>query len=395
MTNIGAGIRSTFIDGENRTRIFDVHAHASLSLSNVSLETGKADFDADSGHSHGGAIHNHGTLRLEQVSVINSTSTSPGATWGGGGITNAAGADATLVNVTVAANSTNAQGGGIENKGNLWLLYTTIADNTAPAASCIGPHRPRTLPHVAWRPPLPCEQNHGGGLYLAAGSQTFVADTIVADNRGHDCQGPGAVTSRGGNVQDDGSCPFRHATDRKGDPGFDPTAVGPPRWYPLLPTSPAIDVPTTVMCIPGALGDIIRATRPQDGDGNGVALCDSGSSELAVGAFSMLSINNARGPEGQRGSQKMRFTVSLSTARKYTIKVRAATRDRTARAGRDYFAKSTTLVFKPRQRRKTFTVAVIGDRIREKNETLAVHLSAPKGARVAGANATGTIVDDD
>jgi len=57
--------------------------------------------------------------------------------------------------------------------------------------------------------------------------------------------------------------------------------------------------------------------------------------------------------------------------------------------------KSTTLVFKPRQRRKTFTVAVIGDRIREKNETLAVHLSAPKGARVAGANATGTIVDDD
>jgi hypothetical protein len=31
-----------------------------------------------------------------------------------------------------------------------------------------------------------------------------------------------------------------------------------------------------------------------------------------VGAFSMLSINNARGPEGRRGSNKIRFTVSLT-----------------------------------------------------------------------------------
>ena len=90
-----------------------------------------------------------------------------------------------------------------------------------------------------------------------------------------------------------------------------------------------------------------------------VTLCDSGSSELAVGAFSMLSISNARTREGwRRGSKKIRFTVSLSASPKHTIKV-------------------------------------IGDREREKNEAFTVHLSVPKGARIADADATGTIVNDD
>ena len=40
-------------------------------------------------------------------------------------------------------------------------------------------------------------------------------------------------------------------------------------------------------------------------------------------------------------------------------------------------------------------LAVIGDRNREKDETFAVHLSIPKGARIAEGDATGTIVNDD
>jgi len=115
-------------------------------------------------------------------------------------------------------------------------------------------------------------------------STTFVADTIVAKNgRGHDCAGPGPVTSSGGNVQGDGSCPFNHATDRTGDPGFDPGALGPPRWFPLLPTSPAVDVPTTLICGVGpATVDIRGAARPQgsDPDNDGFLNCDSGSFEL-------------------------------------------------------------------------------------------------------------------
>ena len=131
---------------------------------------------------------------------------------------------------------------------------------------------------------LHCVLWQGGGIFLAAGSTTFVADTIVAKNgRGHDCAGPGSVTSSGGNVQGDGSCPFNHATDRTGDPGFDPGALGPPRWFPLLPTSPAVDVPTTLICGVGpATVDIRGAVRPQGGDpdNDGFLNCDSGSFEL-------------------------------------------------------------------------------------------------------------------
>jgi hypothetical protein len=149
--------------------------------------------------------------------------------------------------------------------------------------------------------------------------------------------------------------------------------------------------------LPGVLTDIIKTDRPQgtDRNGDGFVDCDSGSFELVPGAISMLSISNARIREGQRARKKIRFTVSLSASPKHTVTVRAATRDGTARAGFDYVAKRVTLVFKPHQRHKTFTVAVIGDRNREKNETFAVDLSTVQGARTADAGATATIVNDD
>ena len=76
----------TVIDGMNAVRIFDVHQGAFLRLRGVTLQNGKADYDDKSHHSHGGAIHNHGTLSLDRVAVVNSTSS---GTWGGGGLTNA------------------------------------------------------------------------------------------------------------------------------------------------------------------------------------------------------------------------------------------------------------------------------------------------------------------
>ena len=262
---IGAGVDNTRIDGMNTNRIFDVGVHGTLSLTDVTLQDGKADFDGDTGHSHGGAIHNHGTLYLERVAVTNSTSTSTSRTWGGGGITNAPGAVAQLLNVTIAGNSTDAQGGGIENKGTLRMLYVTITNNSAPGPSCIGTHPP-VRGRGTRAPPPPCQATHGGGIFFATGSTTSVADTIVAKNpSGRDCTGPGSVTSRGGNLQGDGRCPFNGATDRNGDPRFDFAHLGPPLFYPLLATSPALDVPTTVLCIPGVLSDIRGVDRPQDG----------------------------------------------------------------------------------------------------------------------------------
>lgn len=78
-----------------------------------------------------------------------------------------------------------------------------------------------------------------------------------------------------------------------------------------------------------------------------------------------------------------------------SVKAHATTRDGTARAASDHLAESAALVFKPRQRHKTFTVGVIGDQERERNETFSGHLSAAKGARVTDAETASTIVNDD
>ena len=72
----------------------------------------------------------------------------------------------------------------------------------------------------------------------------------------------------------------------------------------------------------------------------------------------------------------MRFAVSLSRAAKKVVTVRAATADRTARAGADYRKKSAKLRFAPGQTKKSFLVRVLRDTRAERTETLKVKLSS-------------------
>jgi hypothetical protein len=237
------------IDGTGTHRIFDVHVGGTLSLTKLTLQNGKGpDYDGATNHEHGGAIHNHGEIRLDRVAVITSSTTGPA--WGGGGITNGGNGVAQLVNVTIAKNTTESQGGGIENLGGvLRTLEVTIAENTAPATK-------------------------GGGIFFIGTTSMITAATLVAKNPGGDCANAPVATSTGANLAEDGSCGFTNATDRSGDPGFDASAFGPPLFYPLLATSQAVD--TTNLCQPT---DIRGVSRPQDGNGDGVALCDTGSYE--------------------------------------------------------------------------------------------------------------------
>lgn len=264
------GFAADVIDGMHTTRIFDVHNGGKLDLTDVTLQNGKAEFDGATGHEHGGAIHNHGALTLVRVAVIDSTSTSPNNEWGGGGITNAG--DAQLMNVTVAGNSTDFTGGGIENKGHLAMLNVTITGNSAPNVLCTSSVS-RQRPH--------CTLFLGGGIFLAAGSTMNAANTLVAKNTsGKDCSGSGAVTSGGANLQGDGRCGFSggfNGPDLTGDPGFDPTGFGPPAYFPLLPTSQAVDTGQRGVC---ANNDIRGVPRARDGNGDGVVACDTGSYEL-------------------------------------------------------------------------------------------------------------------
>ena len=253
------------IDGQGTHRIFDVHnacclpmplehGRGSLWLRNLTLQNGLGDPDPESGHEHGGAIHDHGDLTLSDVAVINSSVTAAG--WGGGGMTVAGTGVAQLSNVTVAGNSTGLHGGGIENLGVLRMLGVTIAENTAPAGK-------------------------GGGIFLGlppSGTPPTMgpmAATLVAKNTGGDCAiTAGRVISSGSNLDGNGTCRFTHASDRTGAPGFDTSGVLGPSFYPLQSTSRAVD--RGVLC---QNHDIRGVNRAEDGNGDGVARCDAGSYE--------------------------------------------------------------------------------------------------------------------
>lgn len=87
-------------------------------------------------------------------------------------------------------------------------------------------------------------------------------------------------TSLGGNLfSPNNFCNFEHPTDQTvEDFGLGPLEASDNGFsHPLLPGSPAIDAGAS--CPPH---DQRGAHRPQDGDGDGVALCDAGATELGT-----------------------------------------------------------------------------------------------------------------
>ncbi len=108
-----------------------------------------------------------------------------------------------------------------------------------------------------------------------------------------------------------------------------------------------------------------------------------------------LTINDVRVFEGDSGTVNAVFTVTASAASTTAFTVNYATANNTATAGVDYVATSGTLTFAPGQTTRTITVQVIGDLLKEANETFFVNLSAPTGATIADPQGLGVIVDDD
>lgn len=112
-------------------------------------------------------------------------------------------------------------------------------------------------------------------------------------------------------------------------------------------------------------------------------------------ALPTLTVSDAIAVEGNSGTSDLAFKVTLSAASATAVTVAYATGNGTATAGSDFAAASGTLTFAPGETSKVVHVAVTGDRTVEANETLALTLSAPSGATLARASATGTITNDD
>ena len=79
--------------------------------------------------------------------------------------------------------------------------------------------------------------------------------------------------------------------------------------------------------------------------------------------------------EGNTGTVNATFTLTLSPAYGQPMTVHYATANGTATAGSDYTAASGDVTFAAGQTSKTITVAVLGDRLAEPNETFVVNLS--------------------
>jgi hypothetical protein len=106
-------------------------------------------------------------------------------------------------------------------------------------------------------------------------------------------------------------------------------------------------------------------------------------------------IGNTSVVEGNTGTTPATLTVTLSGASLVTTSVAWATAAGTATAGVDYSTGSGTLTFAPGETMKTIAVSVIGDTLKEANETFTVTLSNPSALTIAGGTGTVTIVDDD
>jgi hypothetical protein len=78
------------------------------------------------------------------------------------------------------------------------------------------------------------------------------------------------------------------------------------------------------------------------------------------------------------------------------VTVSYATAPGTATTPSDFLPASGTLTFPVGMSTQKITVAVVGDKVRERNETFYVNLSNPSAnAYLGDAQAVGTIVDDD
>ena len=123
----------------------------------------------------------------------------------------------------------------------------------------------------------------------------------------------------------------------------------------------------------------VRMTRPGEAQatpaGPGVSVADA---EVREAAGAVLA-----------------FRITLAAAQPTAVSVRYATSDGTATAGADYVAVSGSLRFAPGVTERTVVVRVLEDAHDEGSETMTLTLSAPFGAELADAQATGMIVNTD
>jgi predicted outer membrane repeat protein len=245
--------------------------YLSGSSGNCCQVTSRADRFQTNHAGQGGGLYNNGQLiSISDGIVISNTAVTHGGGFliSAGGmfsltnssaVANIAGNDGgaiyssgsiSLTNATLSGNQAAGQGGAIANFDTTFLLNTTIAGNESPS---------------------------GAGLMNA--SLVTVQNSLIAENEGDNCLG--GLFSLGHNLEDGGTCAMGQASDQNNtapDIGGLADNGGGTATHALLAGSPAIDAGDNAACL-GV--DQRGVPRPQDGDGDGVAVCDIGAYEYS------------------------------------------------------------------------------------------------------------------
>ena len=198
-----------------------------ISISNSSFNENSAD--------SGGAIDNVGKLSISESTFSGNSADSGGAIDSGG--------ELSITNNTFSGNSAD-WGGAIINRGELNINNSTFSGNSATGRL-------------------------GGAIHNRGDGELNITNSIIAGNRGGDCNSGGGLQQNKRNFVQDGSCNPWFA----GDPKLGALVVpedGSPAYFPLLAGSRAIDAVHDDHC---PETDQIGAARPQ-GDG-----CDLGAVE--------------------------------------------------------------------------------------------------------------------
>ncbi len=227
-------------------------------------------------HARPVGLRNYGGLTLDDSAVR--------ATVGLAGIMNRVGGTLAVRDSAVTENHT----GGIQNQATLYVDNSTISGNhssTGTIENCAG------LAKIS----SSTIANNVSGEYLGAlainEGSGFLRNTIVTDNSSTCSVFIGSLRSEGYNLMgaiDASLCIFSaQPSDQIGvDARLDALAGSGdgPRYHPLLPGSPAIDAGNPTGCV-DSNGNLLTtdqrgAPRPQDGNSDGIAVCDIGAYEV-------------------------------------------------------------------------------------------------------------------
>ena len=150
---------------------------------------------------------------------------------------------------------------------------------------------------------------------------------------------------------------------------------------------------------PSGVGDVTVRVKATSACGSAPGVCTADGRKLAGGLQVVIAgpatLSVADTEVEEASGATLDFVVTLSKARFTATTVDYATSDDTATAGSDYTSTSDTLTFAPLETTKTVSVAVLDDAVDEGSETMTLTLSNPSGAKLADAEATGTITNTD